>query len=349
MSQKVTIYDIAREAGVSTATVTRVVAGSPNVKAATREKVQRVIDAHAYTPSASAQNLEHGRTKTIAIVMPTILNPYFTRIYDAAYWEAEKNGYNAWIFQVRENNPIPRELVDELIRRRMDGVLFAGSIWSAERRDLNDALSRLKHHMPVAVICPPSVKLDCICIHSDLVSCSRLPVRHLHALGHRRIAFIGGSMQFKDNSKRGENFLEELRALDLIDDPAYHVDTGYDEEGGERAVLRMFSVLDKKRYPTALIAFNDRVALGAIKQLKQMGLRLPQDIAIIGCDNQFFCPYTDPPLTSVDLHPEEMAQSAVRELLVSRSSATQSFSMMREATLIVRESCGAKLGFRKLD
>ena len=80
-----------------------------------------------------------------------------------------------------------------------------------------------------------------------------------------------------------------------------------------------------------------------------MGLRLPQDIAIIGCDNQFFCPYTDPPLTSVDLHPEEMAQSAVRELLVSRSSATQSFSMMREATLIVRESCGAKLGFRKLD
>ena len=349
MSQKVTIYDIAREAGVSTATVTRVVAGSPKVKAATREKVQRVIDAHAYTPSASAQNLEHGRTKTIAIVMPTILNPYFTRIYDAAYWEAEKNGYNAWIFQVRENNPSPRELVDELIRRRMDGVLFAGSIWSAERRDLNDALSRLKHHMPVAVICPPSVKLDCICIHSDLVSCSRLPVRHLHALGHRRIAFIGGSMQFKDNSKRGENFLEELRALGLIDDPAYHVDTGYDEEGGERAVLRMFSVLDKKRYPTALIAFNDRVALGAIKQLKQMGLRLPQDIAIIGCDNQFFCPYTDPPLTSVDLHPEEMAQSAVRELLVSRSSATQSFSMMREATLIVRESCGAKLGFRKLD
>ena len=348
MSNRITIYDIAREAGVSTATVTRVVRGDANVKPATREKVQRIIDTYAYAPSASAQHLEHGRSRTIAIVMPTIINPYFTRIYDAAYWEAQENGYNAWLFQVKENNPIPRELVDELIRRRLDGVLFAGSIWSAERRDLNDALSRLKHHMPVAVVCPPTVRLNCICIHSDLVGCSRLPVRHLHALGHRRIAFIGGSMQFKDNSKRGENFLEELRALDLPDDPAYHIDTGYDEEGGERAILRMLSGMDRQRYPTALIAFNDRVALGAIKQLKQMGLRLPDDMAIIGCDNQFFCPYTDPPLTSVDLHPEEMAQSAVRELLVSQASATQSFSLMREATLIVRESCGAKLGFRKL-
>ena len=156
-------------------------------------------------------------------------------------------------------------------------------------------------------------------------------------------------MLLKDSSKRGENFLEELRALDLPDDPAYHVDAGYDAEGGERAVLRMLSVLDRSRWPTAIVAFNDTVALGAMKQLKQMGLRLPQDIAIIGCDNQFFCPYTDPPLTSVDLHPDELAQSAVRELLVTQGADARSFAMMREASLIVRESCGAKLGLRKLD
>ena len=110
----------------------------------------------------------------------------------------------------------------------------------------------------------------------------------------------------------------------------------------------MLSGLERRRWPTAIIAFNDQMALGAIKQLKQMGLHLPDDMAIIGCDNQFFCPYTDPPLTSIDLHPEEMTQSAVRELLVAREgNRTQSFSMMREATLIVRESCGAKLGYRK--
>ena len=183
MHKKFTIYDIAREAGVSTATVTRVVRGDGNVKAATRERVQQIIDAHAYTPSASAQQLERGHSHTIAIVMPGVVNPYFNRIYNAAYKEAEANGYYAWLFQIEENKPIPRELVDELIRRRMDGVSFAGGICSTERSGLADALARLKHYMPVVTICPPTMQMDCICIHSDLVSCSRLPVRHLHALG----------------------------------------------------------------------------------------------------------------------------------------------------------------------
>ncbi|MDO5298577.1 MAG: LacI family DNA-binding transcriptional regulator [Clostridia bacterium] len=348
MGKNVTIYDIAREAGVSTATVTRVVSGHPSVKAETRDRVQRIIDAHAYAPSAAARDLERGQTHTIGIVMPAVTNPYFTRIYDTTYDEAEANGYYAWLFQIAERQPIPASLVDELIRRRLDGVIFAGGIWSTARSGLSEALVRLKHHMPVVAICPPATELDCICIYSDLVSCSRLPVRHLHALGHRRIAFIGGSMQLKDSSKRGENFLQQLRALDLPDDPAYHVDCGYDAESGERAVMRMLSRLERKRWPTALIAFNDLMALGALKQLKQMGLRVPEDMAIIGCDNQFFCPYTDPPLTSVDLHPEDMARSAVRELLFARENSGQSFSLMREASLIVRESCGAKLGYRKL-
>ncbi|MCI7737237.1 MAG: LacI family transcriptional regulator [Clostridiales bacterium] len=348
MPKKVTIYDIAREAGVSTATVTRVVSGSPSVKAATRERVQRVIDAHGYVPSASARSLEGSCTRTIGIVMPRVINPYFTRVYDSAYEEAEANGYYAALFHMKENQPIERELVHELIRRRLDGVIFAGNIWSSERSGLKEALEWLHNYMPVVAVCPPATQLDCICVHSDLIGCSRLPVRHLHTLGHRRIAFIGGSMRLSDASRRGQNFLEEMRRLDLPDDPAYHVDCGYDSEGGERAVLRMLSGLDKGRWPTALIAFNDLVALGAMKQLKKMGLHLPDDMAIIGCDNQFFCPYTDPPLTSVDLHPEEMARSAVRELLVSRERDAKSFSLMREATLIVRESCGTSLGYRNL-
>ena len=348
MTKKATIYDIAREAGVSTATVTRVVRKDPHVKEATRLKVQQVIDAHAYSPSISAQNLEGGRSRTLAVVLPVISNLYFNRIFDAAWWEAEKNGCSLRLFQTMENQAISPGIVSELIRCRMDGVLFAGSIWSEDRGDLNTALEKLGKYMPVATICPPDVSLDCICIQSDLVNCSRLPVRHLHTLGHRRIAFLGGSMHSKDTSRRGVGFLEQLRRMDLPDDPAYHVDAGYDMESGERAVLRMLSGLDRNRWPTAIVTFNDLVALGVMKQLKKMGLTLPEDMAIIGCDNQFFCAYTDPALTSVDLHPEEMARSAVRELLLARESSSRSFAMVREATLIVRESCGVHLGFRKL-
>ena len=91
------------------------------------------------------------------------------------------------------------------------------------------------------------------------------------------------------------------------------------------------------------------MALGALRQLKKMGLRVPEDMAVIGCDHQLFCPYADPPLTTVKLSPENMALSAIRELLfASKDNGNPSFAMMREASLTVRESCGAKLGYRKL-
>lgn len=349
MDKKVTIYDIAREAGVSTATVTRVLKGVPNVKPDTRERVQRIIDANAYTPSASATALRNGSSLTLAIVMPSVSNPYFARVYTHAYQEAQAHGYYLSLFQLPDDQPVPSDLIDEIIRRRMDGVLFVGGIWSTDRSDLNDALTRLKHHMPIAVICPPSIERDCICIHSDVVSCSRLPVRHLHALGHRRIAFVGGSTTLTDGSMRGINFIHEMEALGLPDNPAYHINTGFDAESGERSVLRMLSGLPRAQWPTAIIAFNDLVAFGVMKQLKKMGLHIPEDIAIIGCDNLDFCSYVDPPLTSVDLHTDEMVQSAIRELLSARDNNSPSISLMHEASLVIRESCGTRLGYRKMD
>lgn len=347
MKKKVTIYDIAREAGVSTATVTRVASGTGSVKASTREKVQRIIDQYAYAPSTSASSLRQGTSSSLAMVIPSVSNPYFTQAYESAYREAEKNGYLVTLFQFADHEYVTANLIDELIRRRMDGALFVGGIWSTDRPGLSDALTKLQKYMPVALICPHNIERDCICIHSDLVACSRLPVCHLHALGHRRIAYLGGSMTFKDGSLRGRSYLAEMKKLDLPVNPAYHVNTGFDSESGERTVLRMLSALPRSEWPTAIIAFNDLVAIGAIKQLKKLGLSLPEDMAIIGCDNQFFCPYIDPPLTSIDLHTDEMAKSAIRELLSARENRTPTLSLMTEASLVIRESCGTNLGYRK--
>ena len=283
------------------------------------------------------------------MIIPSISNPYFTKAYESAYREAEKNGHLITLFQLSDHEFVPAKLIDELIRRRMDGALFVGGIWSTDRPGLSEALTRLQKYMPVALICPHSVERDCICIHSDLVACSRLPVRHLHALGHRRIAFLGGSMTSTVGSLRGRSYLSEMEKLGLPVNPAYQIDTGFDSESGERAVLRMLTALPRKEWPTAIIAFNDLVAIGAIKQLKKLGLSLPEDMAIIGCDNQFYCPYIDPPLTSVDLHTDEMARSAIRELITAHGSAAPSISLMHEASLVIRESCGTNLGYRKRD
>ena len=348
MEKAVTIYDIAREAGVSTATVTRVASGQRNVRPQTREKVQRVINKYGYAPSAIARGLENGQSKTIGIILPEIVNPYFAALFSAADEEARRSGYSVWLHQIPSDEPIEEGVVDELIRRRLEGAFFVGGIWEASRPGLTDALRRLGQYMPIVALCPPNAELNCICLYNDLISCMRQAVRHLYVLGHRRIAFIGGSLQVGGSGARGQGFLEELRALGLPDDPAYRHEGGFDAESGERAVSRLLSGLELPRWPTALVAFNDLVALGAMKQLKQMGLRLPEDMAVIGCDNQFFCTYTDPPLTSMDLHPEEHARSAIRELLSAKAKPTQPFNLMRDATLVVRESCGVKLGYRKL-
>lgn len=347
VKKRATIYDIAKEAEVSTATVTRVVSGHPSVRAATRQRVQQVIDRYGYTPSTAARDLENGQNKTFGIILPEITNPYFAEIFAGADDEARKNGYSLWLHQLPSQDAIENEVVNQLIQKRLEGVFFVGGIWEAERKGLTEALRKLRQYMPIVALCPPQTNLDCICLYNDLASCTAHAVRHLHALGHQRIAFIGGSLQVGGSGARGQGFLSELRALGLPDDPAYHHEGGFDAESGERAVSRLLSGLPRSKWPTALVAFNDLVALGSMRQLKQIGLRLPEDMAVIGCDNSFFCPYTDPPLTSMDLHAQEHARSAIRELLVAKESDPQPFNIVRDATLVVRESCGAKLGYQK--
>lgn len=348
MAKRATIYDIAREANVSTATVTRVMNNHPSVRPATRSRVQAIIDRHGYMPSGIARELEHGQNRTIGIIVPEIINPYFAQMVSSADDEARKNGYSLWMYQLPSNEVIENELVNALISKRLVGAFFVGGIWEASRQGLTQALTRLSNYMPIVALCPPQTDLNCICLYNDLTSCVRRAVRHLHVLGHRRIAFLGGSLQVGGSGARGQGFLEELRELGLPDDPAYHHECGFDAESGERAVSRLLSGLPTHKCPTALVAFNDLVALGAMHQLKQMGLKLPDDMAIIGCDNLFFCQYTDPPLTSMDLHADEHARSGIRELLLAKDSNPKPFNIVRDATLVVRESCGAKLGYRQL-
>lgn len=122
MKKKATIYDIAREANVSTATVTRVMAGHPSVRPATRQRVQQVIDAHSYTPSTAARDLENGRTKTFGIILPEITNPYFAQIFAGADDEARRNGYSLWLHQLPSNEAIENEVVNELIQKGWKGL-----------------------------------------------------------------------------------------------------------------------------------------------------------------------------------------------------------------------------------
>ena len=199
--------------------------------------------------------------------------------------------------------------------------------------------------MPIVAICPPRDNLGFICMHNNLDGAVRQAVRHLRLLGHRRFAMIGGARNLEASGARALSFLDELQAQGLPAPPEYGHLGGSSAEDGQREILQLMTWGTPEERPTALLAYNDMVALGAMHQLRQMGFRLPEDIAIIGCDNQFFCPYTAPPLTSIDMQAEEHARSAIRELLAA--SENRSATIVRDATLIIRESCGARMGWKE--
>ena len=176
-------------------------------------------------------------------------------------------------------------------------------------------------------------------------------VQHLHMLGHHRIAFIGGNQTLEASGARARGYLRAMwRNSALVKDDAYHGAAGFSAETGEIAVLRMLTTI-----PHGPLAdrdyrvFSDMVAVGAIHQLHSMGLKLPEDMALIGCDNNYFSPHTMPPLTTIDLFSEERARTAIGELASNSQNQKAPVTLVRAPALIIRESCGAKLGYRKFD
>ncbi|MBR2943043.1 MAG: substrate-binding domain-containing protein, partial [Clostridia bacterium] len=252
-------------------------------------------------------------------------------------------------YTVNLKNGDANAVVDRIIEQKPEGAVLVGGIIDNREACSRENLLRLQRAMPLVTIGPRVDGLNSINISSDLSVSVRKSINHLHALGHRRIAFIGGTSDIQSSSIREKSFYEEMDRLGLPCDRNLHAETGYIPQDGEICVAKLFARLSPGELPTALIAINDLVALGAMRQLQRMGLRIPDDVAIIGCDNQFFTPYLNPPLTTVDLHPEEHGRNAISELIAAGSGGSiVPYSQISECTLIVRESCGAALGYRKL-
>ena len=350
MTQKqATIYDVAQAAGVSIATVSRVMSGG-SVSAASRERVEAAMQALSYTPSpAAAHRVGKKSARRLAMVLSEITNPYFASMASGAEKEARRNGYALQMYTVSLKNGEAEAVIDRLIEQKTDGAVLVGGILENRNACQLSSLLRLQRAMPLVTIGPRIEELSSINITSDLSLSVCKSINHLYALGHRRIAFIGGTSDVRSSSIREKAFYDEMERLGLQADRSLHAETGYMPQDGEICVSKLFARLSPSELPTALIAINDLVALGAMRQLQRMGRRVPEDVAIIGCDNQFFTPYLNPPLTTVDLHPEEHGRNAVSELIAAGSGGgIVPYSQISECTLIVRESCGAALGYRRL-
>jgi LacI family transcriptional regulator len=142
--------------------------------------------------------------------------------------------------------------------------------------------------MPIVLIGDPLESFPCVCISGDMYESAVITVRHLHALGHQRIAFLGGKLQKRGSSKREQGYHDEMIKLGLEDNICVQLESGYSLEDGAIGIQKMLMEAEPQKAPTAVIAINDLVAMGILHQLNVMGIRVPDDMAVVGCENQFF-------------------------------------------------------------
>ena len=334
-SDNATIYDIASDAGVSIATVSRVLRGETNVSAVTRKNVQDAIARHNYRPSSIARGLMSKSTHSLGIVLPKLLNPHYAMIFTGAYEEARKMGYSMSLFPWSSIDTRAYDPATMLVERRLDGVIVCVEYLSPDHDEqVLASLQELKHFMPVVLIgCVPPW-YDFPAVTNNNAAMVREIVAYLVSLGHEKIAFIGGVQEDKDPLRRDVGYEEGLRDARLPYTASYRVYGKGTAEAGEKALGDMLDSLKPEYWPTAVIALNDLVAMGCQAAARKRGLSMPKQLSIIGCDDLFCAPYLYPPLTSINTRQQATGARAV-QLLISGEDKRETV----EWELVERASC----------
>jgi LacI family transcriptional regulator, repressor for deo operon, udp, cdd, tsx, nupC, and nupG len=302
----ITIRDVAREAGVSTATVSRALRGLPNVDPVTREHVRRVADRLDYVISPAASRLASGRAGSIAVITPFLGRWYFSKVLSGVERVLQRSDLDLLLYSTGDPSEEHRVPPHRRLRRRVDGVLVIGL--PADSPDLQELFEL---DMPVTLIGAHSVGVSSVSI--DDVEGGRMASQHLINLGHERIGLISGRplpTPFFPENDRLAGYRQALEASGLSIEASLQVPGYFTIEGGEHA---MTAQLAQRTPPTAVFAMSDEMAFGALRALRRHGIRPGHDIAIVGFDGHEMCDMLD--LTTVTQPAEELGAAAARCLL----------------------------------
>lgn len=345
MKEAITLRQIARESGVSVSTVSRVINGSAPVSEDVRRRVEQIIEKYAYTPNGSAQGSVNPRSMIIGVVMPDITNPYFTAMFREISLSAQRAGYSVLLSNTGftaasagETTWNELEAFKIMQEKRVDGVLVVGgqADLTQLRPEYRQGLEDMAGRVPVVVLGNPVDGSLCQFMERERGQGIYMAVEYLSSLGHRRIAFVGGEADVAITEQRLGAYAGALAALGLPYDRSLVSTSDYYAPDGWQAAQQLI------RHGTpfsALIAMNDSVALGAYRALADHGLKIPEDVSVISCDQLFDAEYFIPRLTALDQHNELLGQSVISALLGKMNGAVRSQPLKLHPELIVRESC----------
>lgn len=332
-----TSADVARVTGVSRATISLVLNGGASkvrISEETRAKVLAAAAEIGYRPNHAARSLRQRRTRSIAIVLPSIANPYFSEVVLGAQAEARAAGYTVAVI-VSDRTP---EGLAPLEGSTFDGIIVAGreNVASPVIRQLSShgvAVVVLQQHSP-----DPAIRS----VRVDLAGGGYLATRHLLQLGHRRVAHITEPLPAsRAEPDRVDGYRRALDEAGIAFDPALVIIARNTMAGGEAAVDALLALPGDR--PTAIFAYNDMMAVGALAGLRRHGLAVPGDVALVGFDGVAVGAFVAPTLTTIDHPRDDLGRMAVQTVIGAIERQTPpTVETLLPVTLVVRESCGGK-------
>ena len=327
------IKDIAREAGVSTATVSHVINKTKYVSDPTRERVQKAIKKFGYHPNAHAQSLALGRSKIIGLLVSDISNPFFPEVIKSIEAAVIAAGYNLFLLNTNYETERTIEYVQHLIQMKVAGIILM--IAEFDEALINEA-KRKKTSFVFQDLGFVGERVSNIIL--DYAVGIDEAVQHLVSLGHTRISHIAGGHEIHSASLRRQAFVDSMeRHLPNEHEPdIYEGDFRF--EGGRLAARQ---ILAGKTLPTAVVVANDLMALGAMQEFKAAGLHVPQDISIVGFDDISFASLSEPALTTVCSPREEMGRRAVEALMLTVDKPHQQGIETRVPTYLIKRGSTA--------
>jgi DNA-binding LacI/PurR family transcriptional regulator len=328
------LTDLAEQAGVSTATVSRVLNGKAGVSTETRQAVLAALDLLGYERPEKLRTRSAG---LVGLVVPELTNPVFPAFAQVIESMLSERGYTPLLCTQSPGGTTEDQYVEMLIEHGVDGIVFVSGL-HADTSASTDRYQRLRSRgLPIVLVNGFAEGVDAPAVSTDDVAAMDLAVRHLVSLGHRTIGLAVGPDRFVPTRRKLKAFSDNLMRHLGTDSTGHVVTTLFTVEGGQAAAAELISTGH-----TAIVCGSDLMALGAIRAARSRGLRVPEDISVVGYDDSPLIAFTDPPLTTVRQPVQAMGHAAVTALVAeiggTRSPRTE---LLFHPELIVRESTGA--------
>jgi len=304
-----TIKDLARKLGVSPSTVSRALRDHPDISPATKQRVAEVAKKYHYQPNQLAQSLQKRRSSTIGVIVPEIRHHFFSNVISGIEEIAYEHGYTIMVCQSYET--LKREVINTqaLVANRVAGLLIAISSETTNHDHLSGVI---RQNVPLVQFDRVVEGLDTSKVVIDDYAAAYGAVTHLIEAGYRRIGHLAGQEGIALNRHRFEGYRDALRDNDLTLETKFHIHGGYREEDG-RTGAGKFLALDE--LPEAILAINDPVAVGIFSRFKEAGIRIPDDVALVGFSDTPAAALIEPALTTVYQPAFEMGRTAFKLLL----------------------------------